>query len=302
MQYFNNDTIIYLNGEFTKAIEAKIDLFSQSLHYGYSVFEGIRAYNNVESKSKIFKADEHFERLMNSAQAINMPYPFIKDELIEATYKLLELNTLGDAYIRPLVFAPANMTYALNTESFITIQVWPMQPFLGDKLLRIHSSSFQRPNPNAFQIHAKAGGHYVNSIIASQDAKMKGFDEALLQDMDGYVAEGPGANVFMEKDGMFYTPSLGHILPGITRSTVLDIIKDFNLSCEEKKITHDELKTADHVFFCGTAVEVLGWQSLDDHVYEKPWDQSISMKIEKAYKALVREDHDTYNQIKSTIK
>ncbi len=302
MQYFNEDTIIYHNGAFAKAIDSKIDLFSQSLHYGYSVFEGIRAYSNVDSKSKIFKADEHFERLKNSALAINMPYPFNKTELIEATYKLLEMNALGDAYIRPLVYAPANMTYALNTESFITIQVWPMQPFLGDKLLRIHSSSFQRPNPNGFKIHAKAGGHYVNSIIASQDAKMKGFDEALLQDMNGYVAEGPGANVFMEKDGKFFTPSLGHILPGITRATVLEIMKDFDLSCEEKKITHDELKIADHVFFCGTAVEVLGWQSLDDHMYEKPWAESISNKIEKAYKALVREDFATYNHIKSTIK
>ena len=301
MNYFNDDTIIYVNGTFAKAIDSKIDLYSQSLHYGYSVIEGIRAYSNIESKSKIFKAEEHFERLRNSAAAINMPYPFDNAALIEATYKLLELNGLGDAYIRPLVYAPANMTYALNTESYITIQVWPMQPFLGDKLLRIYSSAFQRPNPNGFKIHAKAGGHYVNSIIASQDAKMRGYDEALLQDMDGNVAEGPGANVLMEKDGKFFTPSLGHILPGITRATVLEIIHDFGLSCEEKIITHDELKTADHVFFCGTAVEVLGWKSLDEQVFEKPWDVSLSCKIEKAYKALVREDIDTYHHIKSTI-
>lgn len=302
MQYFNDDTIIYVNGTFAKAVDSKIDLYSQSLHYGYSVFEGIRAYSNVDAKSRIFKAEEHFERLKNSAAAINMPYPFDNASLIEATYKLLELNSLGDAYIRPLVYAPANMTYALNKESYITIQVWPMQPFLGDKLLRIYSSSFQRPNPNGFKIHAKASGHYVNSIIASQDAKMRGFDEALLQDMDGHVAEGPGANVFMEKNGQFFTPSLGHILPGITRATVLEIIRDFGLVCEEKIITHKELKTADHVFFCGTAVEVLGWQSLDDHIFEKPWNQSISSKIEMAYKALVRDDFQTYNQIKSTIK
>ena len=211
MNYFNNDTLIYNNGEFVKAVDAKIDLYSQSLHYGYSVFEGIRSYKTIAGTNRIFKEKEHFERLRNSALAINMPYPFDNNELIAAAYEVLRLNNLGDSYIRPLVYAPANMTYALNTESFIAIQAWPMQPFLGDKNLRIMTSPFERPNPKGFMIHAKAGGHYVNSIIASQDAKRKGFDEALLQDMDGFVAEGPGANVFIEKNNRLSTPSLGNI-------------------------------------------------------------------------------------------
>lgn len=296
MTYYNNDTIIYHNGDYVKAAEAKIDLYSQSMHYGYSVFEGIRSYKSVTGKTKIFKEKEHFERLKNSALAINMPFKFDLDQLIHATYEVLRLNDLSDAYIRPLIYAPANMTYALNTESYIAIQTWAMQPFLGDKLLRIMKSSFQRPNPKGFKIHAKAGGHYVNSLMASQDAKMNGFDEALLEDMEGYIAEGPGANVFIEKDKKIYTPALGNILPGITRATVLEICNDFGIPVEEKKIGIDELKNADNAFFCGTAVEVIGWHSIDSVIFKGSWENSISHLIEKAYKALVREDVATYEK------
>ena len=225
-----------------------------------------------------------------------MPYPFDDNELIKAAYEVLRLNNLGDSYIRPLVYAPANMTYALNTESYIAIQAWPMQPFLGDKNLRIMTSPFQRPNPRGFMIHAKAGGHYVNSIIASQDAKMNGYDEALLEDMDGYVAEGPGANVFIEKNKKISTPSLGNILPGITRATVLEICKDFDIPVEEKKITQNELKDAENAFFCGTAAEVIGWKSIDDHEFSGIWENSISYIIQQAYKALIREDVNGYEE------
>lgn len=296
MNYFNNDTLIYNNGEFVKAVDAKIDLYSQSLHYGYSVFEGIRSYTTIGGTNKIFKEKEHFQRLRNSALAINMPYPFDDNELIKAAYEVLRLNNLGDSYIRPLVYAPANMTYALNTESYIAIQAWPMQPFLGDKNLRIMTSPFQRPNPRGFMIHAKAGGHYVNSIIASQDAKKNGYDEALLEDMDGYVAEGPGANVFIEKNKKISTPSLGNILPGITRATVLEICKDFDIPVEEKKITQNELKDAENAFFCGTAAEVIGWKSIDDHEFSGIWENSISYIIQQAYKALIREDVNGYEE------
>ena len=301
MTYFNNDTLIFNNGEFVKAVDAKIDLYSQSLHYGYSVFEGIRSYRNTKGINKIFKEKEHFERLRNSAIAINMPYPFDDNELMAAAYEVLRLNDLGDSYIRPLVYAPANMTYALNTESFIAIQAWAMQPFLGDKNLRIMTSPYQRPNPRGFKIHAKAGGHYVNSLMASQDAKMKGFDEALLEDMEGFVAEGPGANVFIEKDRKFYTPSLGNILPGITRATVLEICNDFGIHVEEKKITLEELKDADNAFFCGTAAEVIGWQSIDDVIFPGNWEKSVSHIIQKAYKALVREDLTAYENQRNLL-
>ena len=206
MKYYNSNTVIYHNGKFVKAAEEKIDLYSQSLHYGYSVFEGIRSYKTASGETKIFKPVEHYERLKVSAQTVNLPYNYDTDELIAATYEVLKRNGQQDAYIRPVVYAPANMSFAPNTESFLFIETWEMAPFLGEKLLRVATSSFQRPNPKAFKMHAKVAGHYVNSILASQEAKAKGFDEALLLDINDDIAEGPGSNIFFEKDGVLHTP------------------------------------------------------------------------------------------------
>jgi branched-chain amino acid aminotransferase len=261
-----------------------MDLYSQSLHYGYSVFEGIRSYKNEVGETKVFKAEQHFERLKKSAEAIRLPYHWTIEQLVAATYEVLKINNLQDAYVRPLVFAPANMSFVENTESFITIQAWEMQPFLGEKLLRVMTSSFQRPNPKGFTITAKASGHYVNSIMASQEAKANGFDEALLTDMNGYVAEGPGANVFYEKDGNLFTPAIGNILPGITRATIFEICDELHIPVKEKLITLDELKTADAVFFCGTAAEVIGWESLDNSPFKLNWKESLGNQIQLAYK------------------
>jgi len=289
MKYYNENTVVWHNGEFVKATEAKTDLYGQSLHYGYAVFEGIRAYRTEHGETKIFKAKEHFERLQKSAEALNMPYPWNMEELIEATYSVLEKNQLQDAYIRPLVYAPANMSFSPNDVSHIVIETWEMAPFLGDKLLRVMSSSFQRPNPKGFYIHAKAAGHYVNSILASQEAKSKGFDEALLSDMNDFIAEGPGANVFFEKDGTLFTPAGGNILTGITRATVLELCKSMNIPVVEKQLTMDELKNADAAFFCGTAAEVIGWSSIDDTVFPIQWNDSVSKTVQLAYADLVRE-------------
>ena len=287
--YYNEHTILYHDGEFVKAADTKIDLYSQSMHYGYAVFEGIRSYKTAAGDTKIFKATEHYDRLQRSAAALNMPYAYETPALIAATYEVLRRNNLQDAYIRPMVYASANMSFNRNTESHLTIQVWEMAPFLGDKLLRVMTSSFQRPNPKGFKIHAKAAGHYVNSILASQEAKANGFDEALLTDMNGYVAEGPGANVFVEKDGQLFTPAVGNILPGITRATVLEICAALNIPVTEKVITTDELKTADAAFFCGTAAEVIGWESIDDTKFSMKWDDSVSRIIQETYKNLVIE-------------
>src|SRR6188508_3122567 len=150
--YYNNETIIYWNGEFVKAAEAKMDLYSQSLHYGYSVFEGIRSYRTVSGETRIFKALEHYERLERSAATVNLPWHWSVQQLIEASYELLALNGLQDAYLRPVIFAPANMSFVQNKESYITIQAWEMEPFLGEKLLRVMTSNFQRPNPRGFMI------------------------------------------------------------------------------------------------------------------------------------------------------
>ncbi|HEX4372423.1 MAG TPA: branched-chain amino acid transaminase [Puia sp.] len=289
MQYYNENTILYLNGEFVKASEAKIDLYSQSLHYGYAVFEGIRSYKTVSGATKIFKEVEHYERLKRSAKALNIHYPYSTEELINATYEVLKRNNLQNAYIRPLVFAPANMSFTQNDESLIAIEVWEMGKFLGDKLIKVMTSPFERPNPKAFKIEAKATGHYVNSIIASQDAKAKGFDEALLNDVNGFVAEAPGANMFYEKDGKLFTPSTGNILPGITRATVIEICNELDIPVEEKFFTTEEVKQADAAFFCGTAAEVIGWESLDNIKLKKDWNETVSKVIQDAYKARVIE-------------
>jgi branched-chain amino acid aminotransferase len=300
--YYNENTVLFHNGEYLKASEVKIDLYSQSLHYGYGVFEGIRSYKTVNGGTKIFKAIEHYHRLKNSADALNVPYDYCADKLIEATYQLLTVNNLQDAYIRPLVYSPANMSFVKNTMSHIMIAVWEMAPFLGEKLLKVMSSSFQRPNPKGFKIEAKATGHYVNSILASQEAKAKGYDEALLNDMNDYVAEGPGANVFFEKNGVLITPPAGNILPGITRATVFEICDDLNIPIQEKLFTTEELKKADAAFFCGTAAEVIGWESLDEVNFRKPWGESIGKIIQDAYKDRVIEKKLPVKQITDNIK
>ena len=287
--YYNDQTIVYLDGEYIKAVDAKIDLYSQSLHYGCSVFEGIRAYKTEADETRVFKAREHYERLRNSAAALNIPFNYSVEELTEVTYELLSKNNLQDAYIRPLVYVPANMSFSLAKESHLFIAVWVMSPFFGEKLLRVMTSSFQRPNPKGFKIEAKAAGHYVNSILASQEAKSKGYDECLLTDIHGYVAEGTGANVFFEKNGKLFTPPPGNILPGITRATVIEICRELNVELEEKLFTPEELKSADAVFFCGTAAEVVGWDSFDDQKFSKPWSESIGRTIQLAYKNRVTE-------------
>jgi len=288
--YYTNDTILYLNGEFVKAVDAKTNFYGQTLHYGYGVFEGIRSYKTVTGKTRIFKADEHYERLKASALALNLPYTYSKSELIEATYALLDKNNIQDAYIRPLVYAPENMSFNQNLESFLVIEAWKMDPFLGKKLLRVKTSSFQRPNPKAFKIEAKATGHYVNSILASHEAKAAGYDEALLLDMNDHVAEAPGANMFYEKDEKLYTPSLGYILPGITRATIFEICNELNVDVIEKEITIRDIYEADAAFFCGTAAEVIGIESLDDHKFTKSWKDSVCREIQEAYQNIVIEN------------
>jgi branched-chain amino acid aminotransferase len=287
--YYNEQTQIWLNGSLVKAAEAKMDFYSQSLHYGYSVFEGIRSYKTANGETRIFKADAHFERLEQSALALNMPYHWSVAELTAATYHVLAVNNLQDAYIRPLVYASANMSFAKNEASYIVIEAWEMGLFLGDKLLKVGTSSFQRPNPKGFKIHAKAGGHYVNSIMASQEAKANGYDEALLLDINDDVAEGPGANVFFEKDGKLVTPALGNILPGITRATVIELAREMDIEVEERFFHLNEIKQADTAFFCGTAAEIVGWHSLDDTVFPANWQHTQSYRIQQAYSQLVRE-------------
>ena len=286
--YYNEDTIIYFNGKFVKAAEASTDLYSQSLHYGYSVFEGIRSYP-VNGSTKIFKAEEHYNRLRHSAEVMRMPFHYTTAQLTKLSYEVLLRNNFTDAYLRPIVICSPNMSLSKGKESFLSIQAWEWtNGYLANKM-RLMTSSYQRPNPKAFHIDAKVSGHYVNSILACQEAKDNGYDEALLLDGDDFVAEGPGANIFYEKDAVLYTPAKGNILPGITRATVIELCNELNIAVEEKLFTTDEMKEADTAFYCGTAAEVVEIASLDDIEFKMNWEDSLSSQIQKAYKAKVLE-------------
>ncbi|RDC56115.1 branched-chain-amino-acid transaminase [Pedobacter chinensis] len=288
MKYYNSNTIIYLDGRFEKAVDSSTDLYGQSLHYGYAAFEGIRAYK-THNGNRIFKAAAHFDRLERSCQLANIPFPWDKEELIKETYKLLTLNKLKDAYIRPLVFCHPNMK--LNGPSGVSILIcaWDWDAYSGNKLLKLTISDYERPNPKSTPMEAKLSGNYVNSILATTAANIKGYDEALLLDMHGFVAEASGANIFIEKDGKLYTPSLGNILPGITRATVKELCAVLDIECIEKKLTVEDLRKADSAFLCGTATEIAGIASIDDIVFRTLWRESIGYTIQRAYKNLVLE-------------
>ncbi|HEY0039284.1 MAG TPA: branched-chain amino acid transaminase [Flavisolibacter sp.] len=286
--YYNETTIIYYNGEFVKAIEAKGNLYDQTLHYGYGVFEGIRAYS-TENGVKLFKAKEHYERMQFSCESIGIPYSYNNEELVAISYEVLHRNEFKNAYIRPLVTCTPNMSLTKGKESRLLIAAWEWPAYLGDKLLRLKTSSYRRINPASFKVAAKVSGHYVNSIMATQEAKDFGFDEALLLDIDGFVAEGPGANVFIQQNGILHTPQTGSILPGITRATVLDICEQQGIQVVQRQIKPEEVKGAESAFYCGTAAEIIGIESLDNVPFKLRWQDSIGAAIQKAYKDLVLE-------------
>ncbi|MFY7728604.1 MAG: branched-chain amino acid transaminase [Flavobacterium sp.] len=284
--YFTDKTIIYYNGEFVKASEASTNLYGQSLHYGYAVFEGIKSYE-TENGTKIFKAKEHYDRLRRSAELMYIPFEYTTEQLTALTYEVLERNGFTNAYVRPIVFCSPNMALSKGQQSYLAIEAWEWTGgYLANKM-RIKTSSFQRPNPQAFKVEAKVSGHYVNSILACQEAKDAGYDEALVLDANSFVAESSGANVFYEKDGTLYTPAKGSILPGITRATVMDICRELDIPVVEKFFTPDEMRGADAAFFCGTAAEVVALDSLDDVPFTKDWEDSLSSIIQKAYQNLV---------------
>lgn len=173
------------------------------------------------------------------------------------------------------------------------ICAWEWGAYLGDQQLRLTVSSYCRPHPRSIKIDAKVCGHYVNSILATNEAKDKGFDEALLLDSDGYLAEGPGANLFFEKDGVLYTPQLGNILPGITRATVLELAEKLGLEVKQGLYKPEVLLSADSAFYCGTAAEVIGIESINDRKFRKDWNDSLGKKLQEAYSQLVRKSEKT---------
>ncbi|HYC39501.1 MAG TPA: aminotransferase class IV [Chitinophagaceae bacterium] len=286
--YYTNDTIIYFDNSFINASDGRLDLYSQSLHYGYAVFEGIRSYS-IGDDPKIFKAKEHFERLTYSAAMMQIPFDYTVQELTNLSYELLAKNHLTEAYLRPLVVCSPNMSLSKGRESILVIQAWDWTNGYLPNKLRVMTSPFRRPNPNGFHVEAKVSGHYVNSILACQDAKDKGFDEALLLDQDGFVAEGPGVNIFYELDGVLFTPPRGNILPGITRATVMELCNEMGIPVKEIFFTPEQMKGADAGFFCGTAAEIVQLASLDGVCFKLNWEDSVSSRIQKQYQNLVLE-------------
>ncbi|MFZ6001876.1 MAG: branched-chain amino acid transaminase [Bacteroidota bacterium] len=291
--YYNNNTVLFLDGKFVKASNAQIDLFGQTLHYGYGVFEGIRSYQTIHG-TKIFKAHEHYERLRTSAELVGIPFNYSVEELTQITYQLLEKNKLSNAYIRPLVFCSPNMSLTAPKEVSLMIAVWEWDKYFGDHMVKLCISNYQRPNPKSVKVEAKVCGHYVNSILATMEAKGRGFDEGLMLDMNGFVAEGPGANFFYEKDGVLYTPPLGNILPGITRATVLDICRELDIPVEQKYFRPEVLFEADSAFFCGTAAEIIGIESIEGQTFNKSWEHSLGRIVQEAYKCIVMDKSYSY--------
>lgn len=291
--YYSKDTVLFLNGKFIKAVDAHTDLYSQTLHYGFGVFEGIRAYDTINGV-KIFKAQEHFERLKASCVKMGIPLSYDTDELIQISYQILKKNNLTHAYIRPLVYCSPNMSLTQPKEVYLMICAWEWDKYFGDKILKLCISSYQRPNPNSIIVDAKVSGHYVNSILATSEATVLGYDEALMLDMNGFIAQAPGANFFYEKDDVLYTPSIGNIFPGITRSTVFNICRELDIPVQEKQIKPEDLEGADSAFLCGTASEIVGVESIGAKPMRKVWRDSLGAMVQEAYRCQVLERSFSY--------
>ena len=286
--YFNENTILFYDGQMMRATEAHTNLYGQTLHYGYGAFEGIRSYD-TDHGPRIFKAREHYERLIRSCELLGIPFAYSVEEMTQISYKVLERNGFSDAYLRPLVICDPSMTLINGQSTRLVIAAWEWGAYLGEKLLSLKISPYCRPHPRSVHMEAKAVGHYVNSILASSDARKGGYDEALLLDCDGYLAEGPGANLFFEKDGKLYTPAQGHILPGITRATVFEMCRELGATVEEGRYTAEDLFEADSAFFCGTGAEIIGIKAIDHKEFKQAWTDSIGSKLRQMYLLLVRE-------------
>jgi len=287
--YYDKNTILFMNGNWEKAADAKGDLYSQTLHYGNGVFEGIRSYE-TPGGAQIFKAREHYKRLHNSASRINIELPYSVEDLIDISYDLLKKNNQTNAYIRPLVYKGAHMALTPTSKINVMIATWQWPQYLGSERVKVMISSYQRPNPKSIPIDAKVTGTYANSILATEEAITNGYDEALLLDSDGVVAEGSGENFFLEKNGTIYTPPLGNILPGITRATVCEMAEKLGFPVVEKQILPEEINDADAAFFTGTATEIAGIESIGGIEFSMPWEDTMGYSLFLAYRNRVTQN------------
>lgn len=259
---------IWQNGKLIAFDDANTHVLTHTLHYGTGVFEGIRFYQTPNGPA-IFKLNEHLDRLAYSAKVIGLDMPFSKEELIQACKDVIIKNNLVSGYIRPLVyFGYGKMGLIPDPkDTKVLVAAWSWGKYLSDNPIRVTISDTRRIHPKTTDVKAKICGVYQNSVLAGQAAKKAGFDEALLLDTDGLVAEGPGENFFLLKNNALFTPKLGTILPGITRATILQLAKDKGMDVVEKDVTPDELVEYDCAFYTGTAAEVTIIKSIDDIQY-----------------------------------
>ncbi len=269
MSFSDRDGVIWMDGEFVPWREARVHVLTHTLHYGLGVFEGVRAYH-TDQGTAIFRLREHTDRLLRSAHILNMKIPYDADALIEAQREVVKRNHLDSAYLRPMAFYGAeDMGIRADKLSVhVTVAAWEWGSYLGEENLkhgiRVRVSSYARHHVNVSMCRAKANGHYINSILALQEAVETGYDEALLLDTDGYVMEGSGENLFVVRNGVVYTPDLTSALDGITRNTVIQLLAAQGLQLVEKRITRDEVYICDEAFFTGTAAEVTPIRELDN--------------------------------------
>ena len=268
MSMADRDGFIWQDGKLIPWREATTHVLTHSLHYGMSVFEGVRAYK-TDAGTAIFRLEEHTDRLFNSAHIFQMAMPYDKATVNEAHKEVLRANKLESGYLRPIAFYGSEKmgVSPKGAKVHIAIAAWPWGAYLGEegmeRGIRVKVSSYTRHHVNISMVRAKASGHYINSILANNEVTNEGYDEAMLLDPEGYVAEGAGENLFIVKKGKLYTPDLTSCLEGITRATVLQIAAELGLSVQEKRITRDEVYCCDEAFFTGTAAEVTPIRELD---------------------------------------
>ena len=269
MSMADRDGLIWYDGKMVPWREATTHVLTHTLHYGMGVFEGVRAYK-TEKGTAIFRLNEHTDRLFRSAHILGMKMPFDKATLIEAQRAAVRENKLESCYLRPMVFygAEAMGISAKTLSTHAIVAAWSWGTYLGKEALengiRVKTSSFSRHHVNITMCKAKANGNYMNSILAHQEAAQDGYDEALLLDVDGFVSEGSGENIFIVRNGKLYTPDLTSALEGITRDTIIQMADEIGLRIIEKRITRDEVYSADEAFFTGTAAEVTPIRELDN--------------------------------------
>ncbi len=294
MSFADRDGVIWLDGELIPWRDAKVHVLTHTLHYGMGVFEGVRAYKSDKLGTSIFRLQEHTDRLFRSAHIMRMKMPYTKDVVNEAHKMVVRENSLAEAYLRPMAFYGSEgmglRADNLKVHVMVAAWHWPsyMSPEARDMGIRIRTSSYTRHHVNISMCKAKANGHYINSLLALQEALDSGCEEALLLDNEGYVAEGSGENFFLVRDGIIYTPELTSCLDGITRNTIFHLAADCGYTIKEKRITRDEVYVADEAFFTGTAAEVLPIRELDGRQIGEGRRGPVTTRLQDLYFKSVR--------------